>query len=349
MKPLNLEILQAPCSRLKRLPLYGVAFGALLVPARAEAPLSYMWAAGPKSGHILTLTWVLLIISIAVVVIISVLTLAGVILRRDAGIRREAVRSNPGGLPWIVIGVALSVIALLFAMGWTAYTLTSINRPPQNPKLTIEVIGHQWWWQVRYLSEDPSRVFETANEIHIPVGEPVRFEVKSADVIHSFWVPALGDKIDLIPNQTNSNWFEASRPGVYRGQCSEYCGKQHAHMALLVVAQPASEFSAWWDAQLQPAPAVPADALREGQSEFIAHCGVCHTVRGTRAGGGLGPDLSHLMSRHSIAAGTFPNTIAYLSGWIASPQTIKPGNFMPDLEISAPDLARIRQYLQSLE
>ena len=141
-------------------------------------------------------------------------------------------------------------------------TLADTEPPHGKPAFTIEVTGHQWWWQVRYLSDQPSRTFNTANEIHIPVGEPVRVKLVSADVIHSFWIPALGGKTDLIPGQTNVTWIEADKPGVYRGQCTEYCGKQHAHMALTVVASEPNEFEAWWNAQLEGAPAPDNEVSR---------------------------------------------------------------------------------------
>ncbi|MBU6528306.1 cytochrome c oxidase subunit II [Methylocystis sp. MJC1] len=314
--------------------------------------MNYLEAFGGKAGSIATLTWALLILSIAVVVIITALTLAAVLRRRSPRRATEADREplarEESGLSWITIGVAISTVALLGGMAWNAYTMAAINRPPHDPALTIRVIGHQWWWQFRYKSDDPSQIFDTANEAHIPVGQTVRFEVETADVIHSFWIPALGDKIDLIPGQTNETWLEAGQPGVYRGQCSEYCGRQHAHMAITVVADAPKDFEAWRAAQLRPAKP-QAGTLASAQTLFVARCGACHTVRGAGAGGALGPDLTHLMSRRDIAANTLPNTIANLSGWIADPQTIKPGAKMPVLELSAPELATIRQYLETLE
>jgi cytochrome c oxidase subunit 2 len=202
---------------------------------------------------------------------------------------------------------------------------------------------------VRYDSNEPSRVFTTANEIHIPTGQPVRLDLASTDVIHSFWVPELSGKTDVIPGQRNETWIEADRPGTYRGQCAEYCGLQHAHMALSVVAELPAQFDAWWAAQLQGAPAPQSQTAEAAQTDFVVHCGICHTVRGTSAGGRLGPDLSHLMSRRTIAAGTLPNTPGYLSGWIADPQHVKPGNLMPILDLSGTQLSAIRDYLERLQ
>ncbi len=228
-------------------------------------------------------------------------------------------------------------------------TLAQIGRPPQEPAFTVEVIGHQWWWEIRYLSDQPARNFTTANEIHIPVGETVAVKLISRDVIHSFWVPALGGKTDLIPGQTNVTWMEADKPGVYRGQCAEYCGLQHAHMALTVVAQEPEAFEAWRAGQLEPASEANTERVQAGLTAFIQKCGICHTVRGTRAQGIVGPDLSHLMERRTLAAGTLPNTPGNLAGWIADPQHVKPGNFMPQPQLSAAELLRILAFLKTLE
>jgi cytochrome c oxidase subunit II len=253
------------------------------------------------------------------------------------------------GLRAALILSAGAVTAALLALVIRAGTSVAANEdPPPSAPLTIEVIGHQWWWQIRYLSEEPSRNFTTANEIHIPVGQTVRFRLISADVIHSFWVPALGGKTDLIPGQTNIMALEAIRPGVFRGQCAEFCGIQHANMALVVVALEPDAFRAWWDAQLNPPPPITSQEVKTGETAFVQKCGLCHAVRGTRAGGIVGPDLSHLMQRRTIAAGTLPNNIGYLAAWIADPQRKKPGNIMPKPDISAAELQQIITYLQTL-
>jgi cytochrome c oxidase subunit II len=169
-------------------------------------------------------------------------------------------------MQWLWTGVGISTFVLVLTVGWTLAVLAKVNVPVSRPLLTIEVTGHQWWWAVRYRSDDPGREFTTANEIHIPTGTPVRFLLEGADVIHSFWIPALAGKTDMIPGQTNETWLEASAPGVYRGQCSEYCGVQHARMSLLVVAQPAREFHLWWDHQLE-LPAEHAGAAIAGRAD----------------------------------------------------------------------------------
>jgi cytochrome c oxidase subunit 2 len=251
-------------------------------------------------------------------------------------------------MAWIYIGLALTTVALAGSVTWTIVTMAAIASPSQPPRLTIAIRGHQWWWEATYQNGDPSRQFTTANELHVPVGEPVRLELTTADVIHTFWVPAISGKTDLIPGQTNLAWIEANQPGIYRGQCNEYCGQQHAHMALTLYADPPDKFQAWWDAQLRGA-ASPPEAVAAGKLAFARQCGACHTVRGTLAGGRVGPDLTHLMSRGTIAAGALPNTIASLSGWIADPQAIKPGCKMPNLELSGPELEAVRSYLLTLK
>ena len=210
--------------------------------------------------------------------------------------------------------------------------------------------GYQWWWDVRYEDSLPIRRLRTANEIHIPVGRPVRLLLESGDVNHSFWVPRLQGKLDLIPGQTNTLWLQADEPGVYQGQCAEYCGEQHAHMGLLVVAQPPDEFARWYEGQLAGA-AEPTDSLRRrGQEVFTGSgCALCHAVRGTGAMAAVGPDLTHLASRRTLGAGMVPNTRGYLGGWIVNPQAIKPGNRMPAMPLSGPELQALLAYLEGLQ
>jgi cytochrome c oxidase subunit 2 len=213
----------------------------------------------------------------------------------------------------------------------------------------VQVTGHQWWWEIRYLSDDPSQEFVTANEIHIPVGKAVEVRLRAADVIHSFWVPALAGKTDLIPGQENRTWIEAQRPGVYRGQCGEYCGEQHAHMGFQVVASSPDQFERWRKQQLQSAASDLTGPAKPGRDLFTTRCGICHTVRGTTAGGILGPDLTHVMSRARIGAAALPNNPGSLAAWIADPQHVKPGNFMPRLDLSGPQMVLVRQYVESLK
>ena len=203
---------------------------------------------------------------------------------------------------------------------------------------------------VRYLSDDPSQIVTTANEIHIPVGRPVMIRGTSHDVIHSFWVPNLHGKRDLIPSRITTEWIEADRPGRFRGQCAEFCGLQHAHMALWVIAESDDEFARWRERQLQPA-LPPSDPVKaRGRDVFLNHaCVFCHTIQGTTAAGQIGPDLTHLASRSTIAAGTLPNTKGNLGGWIVDPQNIKPGNHMATVDLKPEDLQPLLDYLGSLQ
>jgi cytochrome c oxidase subunit II len=331
-----------------------------LVPAhaaaqdRAKPPMGYLESFGSPGREILGLTWGLLIQSIVVVLVVAALVVAGFFIKARRGVDMSRDQHSVKGpndhkaLPWIYTGLGLTTLSLVDFTVWTIATLAEIRQPAAEPAVTIEVTAHQWWWEVRYASEDPSQVFETANEIHVPVGEPVRFRLTSEDVIHSFWVPALGGKTDLIPGQTNATWLEADTPGVYRGQCAEYCGLQHAHMALRVFAEPPGEFEAWRQEQLEPADAPAAPKAEAGQTAFVRHCAACHTVRGTIAGGETGPDLTHLMDRTTIASAMLPNTVGHLSGWIANPQELKPGTTMPNPGLSGPELEAIRSYLMTL-
>ncbi len=348
-----------PAGRLTRRLALPAALGlckmrAVIAPAHADAPMSYLVESGSRGYPVEHLLWALLIVSVLVILIVSALVIAGLARRRDVP-RTSDPRVIPPerpdrGLSWIYVGSAISVVVLVGAAIWTFSTLAATSGPPRNAKVTIEVIGHQWWWEARYSDgTDLSREFTTANELHIPTGEPVRLKLVSADVIHSFWVPKLSGKTDLIPGQQNETWFEADRAGTYRGQCGEYCGLQHAHMALSVVAEPRAQFEAWWTAQLQPPSPPQSKTAAAGQADFTTRCGICHSVRGTAAGGRLGPDLSHLMTRTTLAAGTLPNSPGYLAGWMADPQHAKPGNLMPILDLTGRELTDIRDYLQTLK
>jgi cytochrome c oxidase subunit II len=321
--------------------------------AAAEWPMYYLQTFGPRGEAIAVLTWGLLALAVAVVLIIGVLVVIGVFARRHRGgadeYGRLPVARGGRGVRWIYIGLVPTTIALAGSITWTVVTLAAIDEPRAEPRFTIEITGQQWWWEVRYVTDDPSRIFETANEIHVPVGEPVRLKLTPHDVIHTFWVPAVSGKTDLIPGQTNVTWVQADEPGVYWGKCNEYCGRQHANMALRLFADPPEEFQAWWDGQIQAAKPPRTELASVGQTNFVLRCGACHTVRGTFAGGVVGPDLTHLVSRTTIAAGMLPNTVGHLSGWVANPQFIKPGSEMPNLQLSGPQLDAIRSYLLTLD
>lgn len=264
----------------------------------------------------------------------------------------RAAQDDRGGIAVIIVGgIALPLLTLTILAVLTVRTLITLAAPPTPAALTVSVIGHQYWWEVRY----PDVGVVTANEIHVPAGSPVNLEVTSTDVIHSFhsfWVPQLMGKLDTIPGQTNRSWFEADQPGTYRGQCAEFCGQQHAQMAFQVVADPPDQFTTWLTNQQQPA-AEPSDPTAAAGEQAFARVGciTCHTIRTGQSptGGTLGPDLTHLASRQTIAAGTLPNTRGSLGGWIANPQAIKPGNKMPILNIDSATLQSLIAYLETLQ
>jgi cytochrome c oxidase subunit 2 len=237
------------------------------------------------------------------------------------------------------------VLAVLFA--FVIRAMPAVSAPaPGSTSLTVEVIGHQWYWEVRY----PGRDAVTANEIHLPVGTPVRIVARTADVIHSFWVPRLNRKIDMIPGRSNSIELDVPRVGTYRGQCSEFCGLGHAEMAFQVIVQPRDVFQTWLQHEAQPAETPSAGTALSGEQEFLsASCADCHTIRGTSADGKVGPDLTHLASRRTLAALTIPNTPGDLMQWITNPQGWKPGSRMPSFA-SLPVAARraLVAYLESL-
>ncbi len=318
--------------------------------AAAEPAMSYLRTYGPAGDPATRLGWGLGIVSIVVTLIITVLLLAAIVRRRarPADPSELAVHRDEGGTTWIYVGVGLSTLVLIGCAVWTMFTLAATAMPLRAADLTLEVTAAQWWWGVRYRSIEPSRIFTTANEIHIPVGRPVRIELSSHDVIHSFWIPHLAGKMDVIPGQTNVTWLQADRPGVYRGQCGEYCGAQHAHMAMYVIADAPQDYLAWEQGQLKDALVPASDAVRRGEQAFVAHCAACHTVRGAPAGGIVGPDLTHLMSRQTIGAGLLKNTPGNLAAWIADSQALKPGSRMPTLALSGPDLSAVVTYLETL-
>jgi cytochrome c oxidase subunit II len=298
---------------------------------------------GPGAATVATLAWVL--------IGFSVVTIAAVVLpmlwaaRRRRG-RDVGIRPGDGKRFVVVAGVVVPAFVLAAVYGLGVHDMSALSTSKQDAKLTVDVIGHVWWWEVRY----PDRSIVTANEIHIPVGQVVHLRLTTADVNHSFWVPQLMPKTDLVAGRVNETWLDATKAGTYRGQCAEYCGLQHAHMAFLVVAQPTDEFQAWARTQAADA-ATPADATQtRGRQVFEgASCATCHTIRGTTATGHIGPDLTHLASRQELAAGAIPNTRGYLGGWISNSQAVKPGNKMPPQQLPPEDLQALLTYLGSLK
>lgn len=322
-----------------------------LVPSTSACsalPLSYLDSTAPVGGKLAQLGWGLLAISVLVIVIITVLVVVAIRraprVRDDAGL---AVRRDGGGMNWIYIGVGISSLVLAASVIWTLFTLKAVAQPAgETAPLTIGINAHQWWWQADYRPQDAEANFTTANEIHIPVGVPVRLELRSADVIHSFWVPKLAGKTDVIPGRVNSMWIEANAPGVYRGQCAEYCGVEHALMAFNVVAEPLSSFKAWEARQLR-GNRLAGTAPNPGYAIFAAHCAACHNVRGTSSGGIYGPDLTNLGERRTLAAGMIKNNPQNLAYWIHHAQEVKPGARMPDVPLSKNETEQVVRFLEA--
>lgn len=323
----------------------------------AEAPLNYfLHSAGPAASSTKFLGWGVTALCVSVVVIVAALLIAA--LRRPRRLTdARALGKEGGGGRFVAIATSVSTVALLVVLFYTLTTLWAVAQPPAPPELAITVTAYDWWWKVDYPGGSPNGPsngsgsipqFSTANEIHIPVGVPVRINLKSADVIHAFWVPRLAGKTQAIPGQVNTQWIQADAPGVYRGQCTEFCGAQHAHMAFEVIAQPQAEFQAWRRAQARPASAPSAASALDGQKIFMERCAGCHAVRGGKAAGVFAPDLTHVGSRRQLAAGTLTNTPEHLLDWIQHAQRIKPDSLMPGFALNPQDAAALSSYLATL-
>lgn len=250
----------------------------------------------------------------------------------------------------VILAILASAVLLLALLVADLLTDRALARMPLSNGLHIELTGHQWWWEARYSADPSSHMFTTANELHIPVGKPVILTLKSSDVIHSFWVPNLHGKKDLIPGRTATIELRADKPGIYRGQCAEFCGFQHAKMALLVIAEPPAQYKAWAERQRQPAPTPTSSLALRGQKIFMGTtCVMCHTIGGTQAQALFGPDLTHVASRKALAAGTLPNTRAHRAAWVSNPQEFKPGANMPSSNLSGKELQALLAYLETLQ
>jgi cytochrome c oxidase subunit 2 len=252
---------------------------------------------------------------------------------------------------WVVgSAVGITVITLFVVLILSVVTGKRVEGLTSKNPVTIQIVGHQWWWEINYPNPQADQTITTANEIHIPVGTPVVILTNSADVIHSFWAPSIDGKRDLLPGYSSAFWFKVDQPGIYRGQCAEFCGLQHAHMGFSVIAEPADKFQAWEQQQLKPAPDPATPEATRGRAVFLTHaCLMCHTIRGTDAGSRVGPDLTHLASRNMIAAETLPNAPGALAGWILDPQRIKPGARMTPNSLAPDDLQALITYLRSLQ
>ena len=303
---------------------------------------------GPAAAEIAALGWVLL--GVCVVVYLAVLGgLAWSLTRRRLESDDSPQTASRIGVVITSLAVLTTMVLIVF-VAVSAFAGRGLTSPTGPGAITVDVVGYQWWWDFRYRDVTPSDVFSSPNELHIPVDVPVVLNVQSRDVIHSFWVPNLHGKRDLIPGIVTHTWIQADAPGVYRGQCAEFCGHQHSKMAFTVVAQPMDEFLEWIAGQRRPAAEPPDEASRRGRDVFLATtCATCHTVRGTDAGSRVGPELTHVGSRRTIAAGTLPNTRDSFRRWVRDAQAIKPGSRMPaHHHLSEADLESVVSYLRSL-
>ena len=306
---------------------------------------SALQPAGIQAERIARLWDVFLYVSIAVYAIVLLFLLAA-LFRKRPEIVPNAV--PPRVRTTVSVATGITVVTLLGLVTASVFTSRSIADVPKNA-IQIGIVGHQWWWQIEYDDADKSKRISTANELTIPVGVPVTLHLQSTDVIHSFWVPSLHGKLDLIPGKRNTMTLRADVPGVYRGQCAEFCGYQHAKMALWVNAVPQADYAKWVEASRRSSKIPSTSEEREGQEVFMrSPCPLCHTIQGTEANGKVGPDLTHFASRRSIAAGTLPNRRGFLAGWVLDPQHIKPGAYMPPNPLEQREVQPLITYLESL-
>jgi cytochrome c oxidase subunit 2 len=330
-----------------------VASATMIMMARAsdaaEAPLNYfLHSHGPASRPTMYLGWVLAGLAVAVCFIIALLLLTAMLHKRPAADSRM-IGQESGGLRWIYIGTGISTCILAGLVIYSLMVLNEVANPPTPPAVTLTVTGYDWWWRIEYDHPEPAKRFITANEIHVPVGQPVLLKLKSADVIHAFWVPKLAGKTQLIPGLTNQKWIQADEPGIYSGQCSQFCGVGHAHMGFEVIAESVKDFQKWQDEQLRTVTPSPTGRINAGYKLFMDRCAGCHTIRGTDATGEHGPDLTHLNSRHSLAAGLLTNTPDHLMDWITRAQKHKPGSRMPSIALSDDETSVLALFLSTLD
>ncbi len=322
---------------------------AALPLAQGAAAASIFDTHSPSGSSIATLFWIVFGIAAVIFVIVEVALITFTIRYRRRGDEAGEPRQIFGNRRLELLWTGIPALTLAIVFGIMVVTMRGVEAGPVNDPnaLTIEVIGHQWWWEYRY----PDQKFVTANELHLPVGQPVHLRLRSDDVIHDFWVPQLGRKMDLIPGQTNDLWVQADSPDVYTGSCAEYCGLQHAGMRLRVFADTPDDFAAWVAGQQRGEPPLSGAAVH-GRTLFFqsqADCASCHAIDGTTAKGNVGPNLTHVGGRTMLAANVLPNSPDNMVRWLLNPQAIKPGNRMPNLRLSDDDARDLAAYLESLK
>ena len=323
----------------------GIVAGSVLLGSCGRDVQSVLAPRGMQAEQIAELAWLLFGFGTSVLaIVIAAVWLA---IRGSSRTRRMLARENSV----FTLGIVFPAVTLTLLLGYGVWLMRShLGLASDRNVVGIEVVGEQWWWRITYSASNGAPI-ASANEIRLPVGVPVMFNLRAADVIHSFWIPSLAGKVDMIPGRVTHLHLTAKRPGIYRGQCAEYCGGAHALMAFEVIAMPAADYAAWLQRAAAPAITQASETARRGQSLFLATgCGACHTVRGTSALGTLGPDLTHIGARRSVGIDTLPLTRENLVRFITGGQHVKPGNLMPEFRVlQPPELDALATYLLSLK
>jgi cytochrome c oxidase subunit II len=301
--------------------------------------------AGPYAGALNDLWWFFLIVC----AVIWGAVLIGMVWSIVRGLRRTQIENSERSV-WVNASMIATVITLISMVVVTTATGRAVSPHGKEYTREIQITGHQWWWDVQYLDARPDRIAQTANELHLPAGETVKLILKSADVIHSFWVPNLHGKRDLIPGDDAIFTIRADEPGIYRAQCAEFCGFQHAKMGFIVVVEPKAQFERWLANLRMPGRHPSTAEQQRGQQVFLmTTCAMCHAIKGTSAGARTGPDLTHIGSRQTLAAGILPNNRGTMAGWISDPGGVKPGVLMPPHAFDSDDLQALVAYMESLQ
>jgi cytochrome c oxidase subunit 2 len=313
----------------------------------SDAPLSIFSSASDAAARIAGLASFMIVLSSVVFAVVVAIMFVAVRRNRHQSTEVDLAEHGRGWVIWG--GAVIPGIVLVAVFGVALHAMGAFS--PATPAVTVRVVGRQWWWQVEYLRPDGSTLFRTANEIHVPVGKTTRVLLTSNDVIHSFWIPQLQGKMDATPGHVGDLRLQARRAGTYSGACSEFCGQQHAHMAMSVVAETDSAFAVWISRQARNADVSPDSVASAGRTLFAGSmCAACHAVRGLSIGSDSAPDLTHVASRATIAGGRLPTTLGNLEGWIANPQALKPGTKMPTLRVyTGPQLRALATYVESLK
>jgi cytochrome c oxidase subunit 2 len=338
-----------------RKPVHILMFVECVLLCGCQGKQDVLDVAGPQAERVAHLWTGFLIVASVILFLVTVAVIRVALKCTNEKIVEPPLTPNPRQNKFLTVVVSslvtvtvLILSSFLFGEMFTGRAVFAMSQEPN--ALSIKIIGHQWWWEVQYMDAIASNIVITANEIHIPTDRPIQFELNSVDVIHSFWAPNFHGKKDLVPGHPTVTWLKASRPGSFRGQCAEFCGAQHAHMRFVMIAEEPSKFEQWLATQRHSAPQPQTEEQKRGYQVFMSTtCVMCHSIQGTDANGLVGPNLTHIASRKMIAAGSRPNTVGHLAGWILDPQKIKPGVLMPQHALSPQDLRALLEYLETLK